>query len=364
MDKLLCPLHKLQSQKFCTSLFCNKETTRIICEKCLQQDGQHYEHEFIGYDELQKFIENDSHEEAVFDILQIKNNLVSIAGDNQIKLWGLEQQKCLDTYKSKERAFFFCMCYTKQGFAVGDSDGNITGFSYQESLENPFKFMQKGHIDQIVCIQSYCQISLQEEKLFTGGENGLIKVWNYYTEECINQLNFSDLDLGLMMINNDRLYALGQAGNLQSWNFKKNYMTKKHQIQISDQDYQNKQDSYDENQVSSFWVLDESNIIFTTFKDIYVFNIQQEKITSYEKNIHQLQIFSVKQVCKNIYATSSQDEIVKLWKIDTAEINQNQIKLFKILKGGHTDGIKNIIRIKNSNLFATAGADEKIVIWN
>ena len=156
---------------------------------------------YTGRDESVKIVDKNlikkekllkGHSGAVLSICELANNFIVTGGeDSKIKIWLLNKEKCLDTYKGFEKEIN-CLLKLRNFenyFVAGSSDNNIKVLSFKH---NPL--VKDAKIENVTSLNGhtgpiYCLYQLLDERIASGSFDTTIRIWGINHWNCEQVLN-------------------------------------------------------------------------------------------------------------------------------------------------------------------------------
>ena len=185
---------------------------------------------YCGRDETIKIINSNlkitkilkGHENTIFSIDELYPDiLISGSADKMIKIWDLNKNKCISTYKGhKDEVQSVITLLNKKGeFASASIDKTIHILSFNNNPEikgNKIELIKilNGHTEGIVSL-----IQLKDTRLASGSCDCTIRLWDIKDYSCVQIINgHKNTVYGLCQMKDGRLVSCSADRTIKIWN--------------------------------------------------------------------------------------------------------------------------------------------------
>jgi WD40 repeat protein len=198
----------------------------VHCMKKLSNNNIAY----CGRDETIKIINSNlkiikilkGHENTIFSLDELYPNiLITASADKMVKIWDLQKNKCLITYKGhKDEVHSVVALKNKKGeFASASIDKTIKILCYNYNPEmkgNEIKLIKNliGHTDGIISM-----IQLKDTRLASGSCDCTIRLWDIKDYVCVQVINgHKNSVFALCQLKDGRLISGSADKTIKIWN--------------------------------------------------------------------------------------------------------------------------------------------------
>ena len=160
------------------------------------------------------------HQKGVFSILHYDDWVLTAGGGGMISRWDIDQKRVIDSLHLTNQSLR-CLDYSpaRNEIAVGASDHDIYLLDAQDFTIR--KQLKKAHDNSVFTIK----YSPDQKRLFSGGRDAMLKVWDLHTFEClstqpahwftINDMAFSPNGQWLATASRDKTIKIWDAHSLK-----------------------------------------------------------------------------------------------------------------------------------------------------
>ncbi|MDJ0599433.1 MAG: NB-ARC domain-containing protein [Crocosphaera sp.] len=285
--------------------------------------------------------------------------LVSGSDDNTIRFWDVETGQCLKT-ESEHKNRVWSVAFSSDGkiLASGSDDRSVKIWD-SDQMKCLYTWQGRGRR-----LLSFAFHPCDSNQIVSGGEDGIVRVWNIETETEDTKLKLKDKHTGrvwsVAFSSDGKILATGSDDcTIKLWdlNTGKCFRTLEgHCSWVWSVSFSPK----DEILASAS---DDKNVIATGDEDnrVRIWNLEDEKLVLDSDKGHK---DWVRAVCFSrdgqILASASEDRTIKLWNTKTNELVTPAFKEDK----GHTGRVWTLAFNPNHKIIASGGDDNTVKLWN
>ena len=281
-----------------------------------------------------KTLRTEGKGDKLYSLIELQSGLL-VAGSENSKIYIWAPNEDIYYKQIQEIGQVFCLLeFEPNKLLSGTSQNNICLRDIYTTTDD-FIFNFLGNENYVLCL-----LKINNNYFASGGNDGTIRIWNYYQRKEIRTIDDNDNSiLCLIKLKNGNLCSGGSDFTIKFWNWKNGEC-----LYIIDKAH----NEY----IKSLCEIKEN--ILLSGSDDNTIKIWKEyqccKVLEEHKN-------SVRTICKinnNYFASGSFDNRIKIWDF-------KNMKCIQTLEG-HYSNINALIKLKNNSL-ASCSMDKTIKIW-
>ena len=272
------------------------------------------------------------HTDKVVSLILLKSGHIATGSyDNTIKIWDIENAKCL--LSLNENGFVFCLLeFEPNKILAGSSSNEINLWDLNNPKNNIYTF--SNHTLWVNCLVK-C-----DSNFFASCSNDTkIYIWDYYKKTCTTELSgHIDCILTLINLNDGKLCSGSADSTIKIWDWRKQHCV----LELKPLGQW----------IKNIYQLNDGALLIATYEPTIKLYEDFKCVKLYKGHTKSVRAFC--QIDENHFASGSFDNTIKIWDKKTCEIIQD-------LKG-HTSNVICIIKLKDNTL-VSCSTDKTIKIW-
>lgn len=171
---------------------------------------------------------------CIMSLVYYQDTLISGGKDKQIKVWDLNELKCVQTLNQEDPVNQLCSVdNVPNKKLIISSCGD--GFRIWNHVDSEYKLKQYNNKAHRKGISALCSTGIEDVQIATAGNDGIIKLWNVEKGICTSILKgHENIVYGFSVFPSKRLlFSVSIEGAIKVWNLKNGENVKTVQTEIN-----------------------------------------------------------------------------------------------------------------------------------